>query len=88
MSNLTLLRCLCGEFFVSYSATLGLNQRDYALSLAGGNLMCAVWCVVRFPSGSAFKIIVGNLHVSTGLTLSSAVAWPVTICDDLFHQEP
>ena len=50
--------------------------------------MCTVWCVVGFPSGSAFKIIVGNLHVSTGLTLSSAVAWPVTICDDLFHQEP
>ena len=85
MSNLTLLRCLCGEFFVSYSATLGLNQRDYALSLAGGNLMCAL--AIGFPSGSAFKIV-GNLHVSTGLTHSSAVAWPVTICDDLFHQEP
>ena len=60
-------------------------DRDYALSLAGGNLMCAL--AIGFPSGSAFKIV-GNLHVSTGLTLSSAVAWPVTICDDLFHQEP
>ena len=33
--------------------------------------MCTAW--VGFPSGSAFKIV-GNLHVSTGLTLSSAVA--------------
>ena len=51
------------------------NQIDYALSLASGT--CAHR--VGFASGSTFEAV-GDLHVLTGLTVSS-VAWSVPTCD-------